>query len=127
GLDYEAPVVPDLSPLGRVWRQWVWGDDGKGPGIVCFGFISDGPDGNICTIRGTQTPDGSLVEWFADFEAVLDPCPLHIGAKWHRGFGRVYSTLRVGDDKDASVFLQAYLSGIKAPTVSGHSLGGPLA
>ena len=80
-LDYAQPIVPDLSHLnGRVWRQWIWGDDGKGVGVVAFGFVSDGPEGNIATIRGTQTPDGSMVEWLDDFDAILEPCPFVIGA-----------------------------------------------
>ncbi len=127
GLDYLHPVVPDLGPWARVFRQWIWGDDGKGVGVVAFGFVSDGPEGNIATIRGTQTPDGSMVEWLDDFDAILEPCPFVIGANWHRGFGRVYRTLRAGPDASASQFLAAYLSSIKSPVVSGHSLGGPLA
>jgi pimeloyl-ACP methyl ester carboxylesterase len=121
------PEGPPLADLGRTFTAWIWGDDGMGVGRVAFGFISTGPEGVICTIRGTQTPDGSAIEWLDDLDAFLEDCPLVIGAKWHRGFGRVYSTLRVGVGGGREAFLQAFLAVQKAVIVCGHSLGGPLA
>lgn len=114
-------------PAGRSLHTIIMGKDPL-VGPVPFGFITEGDEGYIVTIRGTQLPGGSIVEWLDDFDAVLEPCPwAPAGCQWHRGFGRVYGTLTVGAMK-----LGAYLTGLKASsaktvTASGHSLGGPLA
>lgn len=116
-------ALTGLAPLGRTLRSLVLGVD-PGIGVVPFGFISDGPEGPICTLRGTQMPGRykSLVEWLDDLDAFLEPCPFAAGAEWHRGFGRVYQTLNVG-----SVPLATILAQIPGILVHGHSLGGPLA
>lgn len=112
-----------LANLGRSLVSLIWGFD-HGVGRVPYGFISMGAAGPICTIRGTQSPAGSLVEWLDDFDAVLEQCPwAPTGARWHRGFGRVYSTLK---DDNGTPIAQA-LQAIPGVTVHGHSLGGPLA
>lgn len=111
-----------LASYGRTLRSVVYGSDPK-IGTVPFGFISDGAEGPICTIRGTQMPGGSLVEWLDDFDAELEQCPFApTGARWHRGFGRVYSTLNVGGTPLAQA-----LQAAPGVFVHGHSLGGPLA
>lgn len=119
-------VLPDLSDLGRTIKTTIYGDDGHGVGIVPFGFISDGPEGPICTIRGTQQPKGTWVEWLDDFDAVLERCPFATG-KWHRGFGRVYSTLHVVGDGGVRVPLAVQLIVAPGVLIHGHSLGAPLA
>ena len=110
-----------LAALGRKLVEPILGTD-QGVGNVNFGFISDGPDGMICTIRGTQCPGGSYVEWLDDFDAVLEPITWCPGASWHRGFGDVYQTLNV-----ATIPLGKALGMTKNMLCHGHSLGGPLA
>jgi hypothetical protein len=116
-----ATASLDLSDLGRELKYVIWGTD-AGIGAIPYGFISTGPEGMIATFRGTQMPDGSFVEWIDDFEAVLDPCPFAPGAMWHRGFGKVYSSLAV-----AGTPVAVALTGIPGLICHGHSLGAPLA
>ena len=112
-----------LPGMGRTLRSIVMGTDPK-IGPVPFGFFSTGADGpEICTLRGTQTPDGSMVEWLDDFDAVLQQCTwAPPGCKWHRGFGRVYCTLNV-----EGVPLAEVLANNPGTVIQGHSLAGPLA
>lgn len=117
-----STAAPMLQGYGRTLRSIIYGSDPK-IGAVPFGFISEGPAGVICTIRGTQMPGGSIVEWLDDFDAVLEQCPFApTSARWHRGFGRVYSTLNVGGTPLAQA-----LQAVPGVIVHGHSLGGPLA
>ncbi len=112
-----------LPGMGRVLRSIVMGTDPK-IGPVPYGFFSTGgwaPE--ICTLRGTQMPDGSMVEWMDDFDAVLEQCPwAPPGCQWHRGFGRVYSTLNV-----EGVPLAQVLANNPGTVIEGHSLAGTLA
>ena len=98
---------------------------GKDPGlgIVPFGLITDGPDGRITTVRGTQIPMGSYNEWLKDFTAWLEVCALCPGAMWERGFHEVSDSLYVGTGKP----LAAYMVDNRVEIISGHSLGGPAA
>lgn len=120
----------DVVQYDRVFDRLIWGNDGLGVGKIPFGFISRGEEGEIVTIRGTQTPDGSLVEWLDDLNAFLVQCPFAVG-RWHAGFGSVYSTLVVtadtGENQPLGQYLKARLAAGVDITVSGHSLGGPLA
>lgn len=113
----------DLSDMGRKVLAVIHGND-PGVGKVPFGFVSDGVEGPICTIRGTQMPGGSFVEWLDDLQAFLELCPIvpNTGAMWHRGFGKVYSSLTAQD-----VPLALFLGGLKGLMCHGHSLGAPLA
>lgn len=115
---FAASGKTDLSSLGREFQSVIMGVD-PGIGPIPYGFISSGPDGFIATFRGTQTPDGSYVEWLDDFKAVLEPCPFAPGCQWHKGFGEVYSTLNIGGVPVGQA--------IKGLLCHGHSLGGPLA
>lgn len=119
--DPAGTIAAGLPALGRVFNAMVYGTD-PGIGLVPFGFLSDGLDGKICTLRGTQKPKGSLIEWLDDFDAFLESSPLMAGARWHRGFGRVFGTLTVGGAPLGSV-----LKALGGVLVHGHSLGGPLA
>lgn len=121
-------VVPDLSDLGRQVTNVIWGDDGSGVGRVPFGFFSDDLGGGapICTIRGTQMPKGSLVEWLDDLEAVLVPWPFAPG-KAHKGFLGVYRTLQVDAGHGTMEPLGVFLRLLTGVVVHGHSLGAPLA
>lgn len=111
----------ELARFDREFHSLISGVDWK-IGPVPFGFISFGAGGPVCTIRGTQVPQGSLIEWLDDFDAVLESCPFLPGARWHRGFGRVYSTLNC-----YGTLLAAVLRQIPGIVIEGHSLGGPLA
>ena len=115
------PGAPDLSDLGRSVEGIIMGVDAS-IGPVPYGFVSTGSDGVIATLRGTAMPDGSYVEWIDDFDAFLEPCPLHDRSQWHRGFGRVYSSLSIN-----GVPLGEALYDTAGLIVHGHSLGGPLA
>ncbi len=120
-------VVPDLSDLGRQVTNVIWGDDGSGVGRVPFGFFSEElGEGPICTIRGTQMPHGSLVEWLDDLEAILVPWPFAPG-KVHKGFFRVYRTLQVDVGHGTMNALGVFLRLLTGVVVHGHSLGAPLA
>lgn len=114
-------LPPDISDLGRQIEAIIMGVD-QSVGPVAYGFVSSGPDWVIATIRGTQMPDGSLVEWLDDLDAFLAPCPLDKGTLWHRGFGKVYSSLTISGKPIGQA-----LRGINSLWVHGHSLGGPLA
>lgn len=121
-----ATVADGLQVFGRSMHTLVYGVD-QGIGRVPYGFISTGPGGfgsAVCTLRGTQMPQGKIVEWLDDFDAFLEQCPFApTGCRWHRGFGRVYSTLTVSDGTPLAEALQA-IPGVR---VHGHSLAGPLA
>lgn len=115
-------VEPAVKALGRDLVDLIMGTD-AGLGIVPFGFITDGPDGKIATVRGTQLPMGSLEEWWEDFKCLLEPCPLAVGARWERGFGQVSQSLYVGTGKP----LAPYMVDNGIEIIEGHSLGGPVA
>lgn len=117
-------LLPALP--GRNLDQLIMGKD-PAVGSVPFGFITEGSDDFIVTIRGTQMPDGSLIEWLDDFDAVLEPCPWDSGSRWHRGFGRVYSTLTIAGVKLGEWLAAMKITAAKPVKVHGHSLGGPLA
>ncbi len=119
------PLSLDLSDLNRTLVALIYGND-PGEGMIPYGFVSDGTDGPIAWIRGTEIPFGNFIEWEKDFEAVLDDCPIASGCKWHRGFGSIYLTLYVvGRGVESPLGL--FLATLRNLTVSGHSLGGPLA
>lgn len=115
-------VRPAVEALGRKLVDIIMG---KEPvlGIVPFGIITDGPDGKIATLRGTQEPMGDKWEWWNNFQAVLVPTPLTPSARWHEGFGALSETLYVGRGEP----LGHYLADERIEIVSGHSLGGPIA
>ena len=115
-------ALPGVKALGRDLVDLVMGTD-AGLGIVPFGLITDGPEGKITTIRGTQIPMGSLDEWWQDFRCFLEPCPLSIGARWERGFAAVAGGLYVGTGKP----LAPYMVDNGIEVIEGHSLGGPVA
>lgn len=108
--------IPDLSKFERKVEAIIQGIDAK-IGPVSFGFVSSGPQGLFLTIRGTELGP----EWEKDFEALLVPCYLVEGSKWHKGFGEIYSTLTI-NGKPISDFM-----GMAPVTIGGHSLGCPLA
>lgn len=117
------PETADLSPFpGRTLTHTIWGLD-PGVGKVAYGLVTDGPEGTIASIRGTQIPKGSYIEWIRNFEALLIPCPLSAGAKWHEGIGADYLGLTIEDGTP----LGKALSGNPNLITSGHSKGGPLA
>lgn len=119
-----APRLADLSPFpGRKLVSVIWGVDPDGVGRTGYGLVTDGPEGLIASIRGTQVPVGSLVEWVRDFECLLSPCPFASGAMWHDGIGKDYLTLVLDDGTPVG----KGLAGAKGLTVAGHSKGGPLA
>ena len=104
----------------------IYGVDAK-IGPVPFGFLSTGSDGPILTIRGTQMPGGSLVEWMDDFDAFLEPVPYGPDDKWHRGFGAVFNSPYVVTPDSKVHDFAVYLSGFVGLLCHGHSLGAPLA
>ena len=118
----------DLTDLGRSIQATIWGTD-PGIGTVPFGFVSVGADGPIATFRGTQRPKGTWVEWLDDLDAVLEPVPFlyETGAFWHRGFGRVYSSLTLKQLDGTESALSPVLSSLAGLICHGHSLGAPLA
>jgi hypothetical protein len=120
------PWVTDCTDLNRIIDSMLYGVDPK-VGAVPFGYITLGEEGPILTIRGTQMPDGSLVEWLDDLDAFLEPCPFAPGAMWHRGFGAVFKSLYIVQQGGAVKPLLPYLSLFPDLLVHGHSLGGPLA
>ena len=112
-----------VEALGRDLVDLVMGVDPK-IGAVPFGIITDGPDGKVTTLRGTQMPPGAkLEEWRRDFQAWLDTCRLCRVAHWHHGFHAISDSLYVGTGKPLAVYMVE--NGIKI--IEGHSLGGPLA
>ena len=120
------PWSTDLSEFGRIVDSVLYGVDPR-VGSIPYGFVSLGEEGPILTIRGTQMPDGSLVEWLDDFDAFLEACPFAPGAQWHRGFGSVFKTFYiVTPDSKVHVFID-YLAQFKGLLCHGHSLGAPLA
>lgn len=118
-----AARATDLSAFpGRSLVSVIWGVD-PDVGKIAYGLLTDGPEGLIASIRGTQVPLESMVEWVRDFEAELVPCPFVSGALWHDGIGKDYLTLTLDDGTPVG----KGLSGAKGLTVAGHSKGGPLA
>lgn len=113
-------VAAALAPMGRSLVNLIWGEDAE-IGPVPFGFISESPAGFITTLRGTQMPDGKIVEWLDDFDAFLETCPFAPG-RWHRGAGRLYKTLNVNGQP-----LGRVLMSFAAMIIHGHSLAGWLA
>lgn len=120
------PVVPTAAqlPPDRSFVDFIMGSSKWLEGQVCFGLITNGPEGLIVTIRGTAKPG----EWGRDGEAIMEPS-IFPGCGWHAGFGAIYRTLTV-----RTVPLGLWLLGIRSKygtptnvTVTGHSLGGPLA
>lgn len=117
------PGHTDLKDLGRDLVDYIMGIDPV-IGLVPFGIISDGPDGKIGNIRGTQIPIADdFEEWWIDGRAWLTACRYATDARWHEGFGNLAETLYVGTGKP----LAQYLVDEKVEILEGHSLGAPLA
>ena len=104
-------TAPDVSALGCKLESIIDGVENSNP--VVFGLVVTHPQfGRILAFRGTD--DG--LEALDDMDAALEPCPpldSITGAQWHRGFGRVFTSLTM----PAGPF----------DLIAGHSLGCPLA
>lgn len=100
----------------------IWGTDLDGPRPYGVIYWEEALKAFICALRGTD----STAEWISDARALLDPCPFLPTASTHRGFTRIYQSMRVdalslGDEL-------ARIGRDKAPViVTGHSLGAALA
>lgn len=121
-LHSPGDVAPAVEATGRDLHELVMGTD-PSLGIVPFGVITDGPDGKLANVRGTQMILGSFDEWLADFRAWLVACRLCAGARWEKGFMDVSDSLYVGTGTPLARYMIE--NGVNA--IEGHSLGGPVA
>lgn len=121
-LVHPGKAAADVEALGRDLIDLVMGKD-PSLGIVPYGLITDGPDGKMTTVRGTQMPMGSWDEWWADFRAWLEACRLSPGTRWEKGWGQVSDSLYIGTGKPLAPYMVE--NGIEI--IGGHSLGGPVA
>lgn len=118
GLGYElvallrAAAVDDVSlPFGFIARK------------VATAAWGPPPEEFVVAIRGTET----VAEWTADADATqvdFPVMPSTLYPRAHRGFARIYNTLRTGDGLLVKHFKP--LSGARV-VVAGHSLGAALA
>lgn len=114
-------VLPDLSADHFKVVDVVVGTDPGGVKLF-YGFLAQSllDDSFVVAIRGTDTPG----EWLEDFKAILVASPFCDGCETELGFFEIYKTLV---NRDGVAIGTAFANLGAALTVTGHSLGGPLA
>lgn len=107
-------AVPDLSSLGFVFTDAIWGSEGAFS--VPYGFLATNPGGaQVIALRGTS----SIGEWIEDGVLHMETNPWGPGLV-HHGFLGLCRSLGIGQARDPILGKIVSLAGL---AVVGHSLG----
>jgi hypothetical protein len=129
------PADPHLAPDWRLVGHLVAQDAVFHIGstlslgeTVCYGYVAQStsdPDQYVAAIRGTA----DALEWFKDSQFILRPHP--VAGRVETGFGEIYDSMRfaglTGPPLTAAHGIAELIGPTGRITVTGHSLGAPLA